>query len=76
MLSYTVKENLSRSHYGLEGEWTRKEEERMGKGGLEKNKKRWREWDVEYVKDVEDIKNVEDIEISKGRDAVKGFPSF
>ena len=48
----------------------------MVNGGLEKNKKRWREWDVEYVKDVEDIKNVEDIEISKGRDAVKDIPSF
>ena len=48
----------------------------MGKGGLEKNKREWSVWDVEDVKDVEDIKNVEDIEIKKGRDAVKGFPSF
>ena len=31
---------------------------------------------MEYVKDVEDIKNVEDIEMSKGRDAFHGIPSF
>ncbi len=45
----------------------------MGKGELEKNNKRWREWDVKGVKNVEYVKNVE---IIKGRDAVKGIPSF
>jgi len=65
LLSYKVKKKSTRSYYGLEGEWTQKEEERMGKGGLEKNKRRWREWDVEDVKDVEDIKNVDDNEIKK-----------
>ena len=76
MLSYKVKKKSTRSYYGLEGEWTRKEEERMVNGGLEKNKKRWREWDVKGVKNVEYVKNVENVEIIKGRDAVKGIPSF
>ena len=48
----------------------------MVNGGLEKNKKRWREWDVKGVKNVEYAKNVENVEIIKGRDAVKGIPSF
>jgi len=40
LLSYKVKKKSTRSYYGLEGERTRKEEERMKHGGLKKNKKR------------------------------------
>ena len=76
LLSYKVKKKSTRSYYGLEREWTRKEEERMKHGGLKKNKREWMVWDVEYVKDVEYAKNVENVEIIKGRDAVKDIPSF
>ena len=41
-----------------------------------KIKKGWREWDVKGVKNVEYAKNVENVEIIKGRDAVKGIPSY
>ena len=48
----------------------------MKHGGLKKNKRGWMMWDVKGVKNVEYVKNVENVEIIKGRDAVKGIPSF